>query len=265
MSTHIETGFLLKTNDFAKILSAVRGLRTRAAELARDLLKAHVIELAVKDLDQACMQQDGLRTVNFISSALDKLYQAQKEVRNTGYRDPDVDMSLTLTFFPFEDQTLGMAFAPNPRILAMVEGLPGWEDYHYQNQTDKPQEISEEDWEKRRRDWDVVLLDASGIPEREGFSIKVLPMIGLLSYQFAGDEPVVTDLNKRAHHIAVDNVVARAYRALDAKDKTIPKLTHLVFNATELPGYAEEKSRALQQLIPNPTLSMLKGITPETV
>lgn len=36
-----------------------------------------------------------------------------------------------------------------------------FEDYHYQNSTDKPKHISEEAWEQRRKDWDTV-LDSSG-------------------------------------------------------------------------------------------------------
>lgn len=48
----------------------------------------------------------------------------------------------------------------------------GLEDYHYQNQTDRPDSISSKDWNKRKRDWDTVLV--TGIPNKDGFVINLL-------------------------------------------------------------------------------------------
>lgn len=45
------------------------------------------------------------------------------------------------------------------------------EDYHYQNQTDMPDDISEEAWEKRCKDWEAYM--PSGIPARDGISIEL--------------------------------------------------------------------------------------------
>lgn len=43
--------------------------------------------------------------------------------------------------------------------MATTEGKPYFTDYHFQTSTDRPDEISEEEWEQRRRDWDRVLDD----------------------------------------------------------------------------------------------------------
>lgn len=44
-------------------------------------------------------------------------------------------------------------------------------DYHYQNQTDKPDDISDTAWDKRCHNWDKVM--PSGIPSKDGICITL--------------------------------------------------------------------------------------------
>jgi hypothetical protein len=41
-------------------------------------------------------------------------------------------------------------------VFSFLETLPELEDYHYQNQTDQPDDISEAEWEERRLVWDTL-------------------------------------------------------------------------------------------------------------
>ena len=89
----------------------------------------------------------------------------------------------SLVLFPISKRyTLMMAFGDDMRLLiynlstkrtnkakAFREKY-GLEDYHYQNSTDKPTNISKADWNKRRRDWDIAM--PSGIPSKDGMVIK---------------------------------------------------------------------------------------------
>lgn len=62
-------------------------------------------------------------------------------------------------------------FFPNNKIyenlLGKLENL-GFEDYHYQNQTDPPEDIPFEEYEKRGEIWDALLDSADG-NYRDGF------------------------------------------------------------------------------------------------
>ena len=259
MSTHIETGFLLPIRDFSKILIEVNALRAKAEVLAKELLQTHVIKEALYAFDQATMAGRAPGDADFLTVALDKMSEVQREVRKTGCLEPDVDMSLTLTFFPYKEVTLGMAFAANQKLLKLTSSLPGWTDYHYQNQTDPPDTVTEQEWVGRKKVWDEVLLSRSGIPNREGFTIQVLPIRGLLSLDFIGIGTICSDLNKRAHRIAADIAIATEYKKIPVEQRTLPCLTHLVLNSTDLPSYAQAKQDALSKLTPSPTLRMLKG------
>lgn len=44
-------------------------------------------------------------------------------------------------------------------------------DYHYQNQTDKPHDITQKQWELRRKTWDTAM--PSGIPSKDGIIITI--------------------------------------------------------------------------------------------
>lgn len=90
----------------------------------------------------------------------------------------------TIVIFPTNDnRTLFLAFG-NIITQYMKEILTSQEnnivlfrnkycikDYHYQNQTDMPDDISEEMWEKRYKDWETYM--PSGIPSRDGISIEL--------------------------------------------------------------------------------------------
>ena len=47
------------------------------------------------------------------------------------------------------------------------------EEYAYFNNTDKPDELTEDQWDRRSSDWDKALLAQTGIPEREGMGLIV--------------------------------------------------------------------------------------------
>ncbi len=78
----------------------------------------------------------------------------------------------TLYLYPLKDKLLCMYFGDASYRL-LLEDLPEFDNYHYQNQTDRPEEISEEDWTKRLNDW----TDAIGndfIPSNHGFCVNLI-------------------------------------------------------------------------------------------
>ena len=51
--------------------------------------------------------------------------------------------------------------------------LRGFSDFHYQNQTDRPPEISDEDWAARRKVWDDIFKHNSA-PSKVGFVFPII-------------------------------------------------------------------------------------------
>lgn len=84
------------------------------------------------------------------------------------------------------------------------------EDYHYQNQTDRPESITEKEWEQRRNDWNRMLQ--SGIPARDGIFIIILSqdtyenLLYSITYDDIIQHPNLTP-EQRAQKLAYDSVL----------------------------------------------------------
>ena len=85
--------------------------------------------------------------------------------------------------YPHEDNLYVQFFNPSDLgdYRSEVMELNGnFKDYHYQNQTDKPDEVSDEDWEERGRVWDEIFegLD-NDAPTGAGLRYTFITEMGL--------------------------------------------------------------------------------------
>lgn len=92
-----------------------------------------------------------------------------REVQRTSIRDPLVDFSFDLTFFPRKDKIMVMTFTEHNEYRKLLCDFFDAKDWHYQNQSDQPEEVSDAEWKQREKEWDEALPGA-GIPSENGFS-----------------------------------------------------------------------------------------------
>jgi hypothetical protein len=71
-------------------------------------------------------------------------------------RVTDFDLLLDICIFPQKENQLMLVFAENPSIIQKIIKELDLLDYHYQNASDKPKNVSAEDWQKRAADWKDV-------------------------------------------------------------------------------------------------------------
>lgn len=100
------------------------------------------------------------------------------------YRYYEYNFSNKIVFFPMKEKLLFMVFGNKLRHLmadlcfsddndsVIFRKSYGLEDYHYQDQTDRPDNISKEDWKQREADWDKAM--PSWIPANDGIVIEIL-------------------------------------------------------------------------------------------
>lgn len=126
----------------------------------------------------------------------DKTYSSLKDIFLKSY-DPKKDEDRVKTIFDFqklieEAMSKGYVSELSPEANAVVyfqegkiyvqffigrwdepENLPErFVDYHYQNQTDQPEEINDEEWEEREETWDKI-LEEEDIPSLAGFTYEI--------------------------------------------------------------------------------------------
>lgn len=144
-----------------------------------------------------------------------------------------------------------LRFADEATLIDAFEAMPEVEAYGYWNSSDRPDGVTEGEWDERRAFWDRVL---------PGFSTPVEVMLtwslrgtyhpGIL--RLASDRsPLILeelpDLDRRARRVAQDAVATAAVRAMPAAKPPVHEITSLVFRTLRTDQYPEvvDAARAL--------------------
>jgi hypothetical protein len=139
MSTKIYQGFLVKTDSAAEILALVDGFRPYIHRQGQKLFK---------DFVKLC----GLDEIKSWMNWMD----IRRETVEKGIRAPHVDTQFQLVFFPDGKRFLGIAFTEHERWFRQWLRQPLVQEYGYWDNTDKPKNVSQLDWDTRGCDWDRV-------------------------------------------------------------------------------------------------------------
>lgn len=83
----------------------------------------------------------------------------------------DYWLDCTMQIIPVGRKLLVLLFGNN-NLQKIVKNTLPLEDYHYQNSTDKPENITTRDWNLRRITWDKA-LSPDYIPSNHGFNVKL--------------------------------------------------------------------------------------------
>lgn len=76
-----------------------------------------------------------------------------------------------MQIIPLRDKILAMFFG-SMEIQSYLENTGDFDDYHYQDQCEKPDAISDEEWNQRRIDWEKA-IGPDYIPCKHGFCVEL--------------------------------------------------------------------------------------------
>ena len=278
MSTKLYNAFRLPTRSFTRILRDVSALREIARAQALEVIKSYVLKEALGAFDLACLDTaEKSSNVDYLCAAFSKTMDELENAKKSLYRSPLIDTSLTICFFPRKSDTLGLYFAENPGIAKLVQTLPGWQDFSYWDNTDRPGDVTSAQWAARRSAWNKALPGA-GVPAESGFSVTVLSMDSwYLSDAWDGLDKAF-DLNApvgcyedRVREHAVSLTVDEAMRreassaaaeeghALEARVPSMAKVARLFRTAKEQPEYPHALQKVQARLRRDVLVRDLRG------
>lgn len=137
---------------------------------------------------------------------LNMLERLRKNREEEFYEDIPDEMNCQLGIYPLEDKTLLMYFG-NYKARAVIENDPNILDYHYQNQTDRPENISEQEWDQRREDW-YKAIGTDYIPSHHGFMVDLFNRDGMfalydnrIDLSLPTEEKMLEELRDTCHSI----------------------------------------------------------------
>lgn len=170
MSTKIYNGIKFKSRNLTEILYQLQNIRN--------------ILLNICKSEEYVPQENLIDFINYkklISNINDNesklMFEINRKIQDAiNLNDEDVcwliPFNATVFVIPFEDGNFyGGLFCDNK--IARNYFNDCIEDFHYQDQTDKPDEISDEDWHKRQKIWDKIFETFWTFPET-GFEYKIL-------------------------------------------------------------------------------------------
>lgn len=115
----------------------------------------------------------------------------------------DYNYKCLLQIIPLKNKILALYFG-NPNIREYIEETDFFSDYHYQDQCDKPDSISDKEWKNRKSDWENA-IGPDYIPSRHGFSVDLFDTCNILpifkpsrikDIQFPSEEMQMKSLRK---------------------------------------------------------------------
>lgn len=257
MSTKLHHGYRLAEGvDPFDFLATVRA----HIDPVRDRADARVLaERAVAIVDKAAVH--GLTThagdnlADLMKTPLASAYLAwedeQAKLRETDRRHDPNRVELSFGRDPLTGRYGVLLFADEATLIAAFEAMPEVEAYGYWNNTDRPDEVTEAEWDERRAFWDRVLPGYQPPAEvmlswslRGTYNPGVMMLASKRSPLILEEMP---DLDRRARRAAQEAVSTAAVRAMPAAKPPVHEITSLVFRTLRTDQYPEvvDAARAL--------------------
>lgn len=173
MSTKIYNAFRIKRRvDVWALLWRVRDQGINNVRLA---LREHYLDLVrrMRTDDPSYLEQRS-RFPHDVAEHVLRLTLAHEQVRaayakdlGSPYRD-NYTLDVSVALYPFKGRYYLRPFCESCSVvrgaLDFVADLPELEDYHYQNQTDRPKHIGAREWSQRRKTWNGIFGRVNGLP-----------------------------------------------------------------------------------------------------
>jgi len=211
MSTKIYTGFKFKDNDLIKIHKHIMDFRQKADKIAKEELAKWYAKRISNVFDSLTLNKnftneymDNLKKYGILSTVHFELCERHREIERTKQRDPEIDFSFVLSILPLKNKILGIYYGENEKIINAWMNSDFVLEYHYQNQSDRPKDISYEEWRQRKRDWDKAL--EYDVPCMRGFMADIITKTNYLYIEEDEIIKYIPKFDERAIFFAKENL-----------------------------------------------------------
>lgn len=159
-----------------------------------------------------------------------------------------------LVFIPCDNKMFVMYFGDPIYKSVIADDHEHYVDYHYQNQCDRPEWITDEEWEQRSKDWEKA-IGPDYVPSRHGLTFSLVDYDSI-------DASAAVDMNfKKAYEMLddiaeqrVNNLFGSIQCPLLAADKEVPIdelacKANIVLESDEYKAWKEETLSCIKSKI----------------
>jgi hypothetical protein len=180
MSTTIYNGYKLPDGvDLSNVIQWARPVRQQLTQQANLLLYRDIARRACAMLDGYALVAMGLKEYDpsgrhdgdlWLSAEIE---QAQYRKKSLAEEYPSLtDTDTHLVVFPHESGLYAMLYAGNRELEEGFNAVDGVVDFSYWNNSDTPEDIEQDQWDKRGKLWDDLM--PSGVPSQDGLVVDLV-------------------------------------------------------------------------------------------
>lgn len=166
MSTKIHNGYQLPRMSITAMRAFLDKLHKKISPLQIKLARERFASVCSEFLDHKAL---GLPLKEFkreisiggpcaYGYAINTFLEKEEEFRKVPRRrDVGFDFEFEVCFIPIHHKLLAAIFTEQKVLVKAWESIKGVRDYHYQDSTDKPENVSDREWDRRGKDWNEAL------------------------------------------------------------------------------------------------------------
>lgn len=177
MSTKIYGGRRVKAKNFSEFYEFLTELREKAKPVAEDLCRTVCARDMIAKIDKATYNDEPINLKDIRYDMWKEFDEAKMEAKQKGRKVEHLDFNMSMfVFINPEVSTEYVYLYPiasyDREMLPVLDSIEGVEEYAYWNNTDKPEDLSEAEWEERELAWDLLLPGAGSLIEN-GMEFKL--------------------------------------------------------------------------------------------
>lgn len=231
MSTKIYNGLRIKYMSMQELIPFSKELRVQLEPIAKEeFLKSYtkMLEAAIVfiqtgvQIDSCIHNYNGLSalenpTFKDINRVIDKeirqFIKANKSATTISESASEFDFDTSICVFPLSRKILAVPIYNNERLMKALLENENITAYGYWNNTDKPNNVSNKEWNTRKKDWDKA-LPGIGVLRENGFIFDLIDTMWD-AYDFVYNVetiyPFLTDVNILISMVAKSKLLSEKY------------------------------------------------------
>lgn len=240
------------------VINQLHSLRSLMSRRAEKLIATAIAQTAVASLDHDVIF--GGERKNYLSEAYSEVRQRIKAVERDNTRDPEIDTGFDVVVCDDGLYAVMISFTEQSDWFEDLLSLAGAQDFSYWDGSDRPADVSAEEWSLRRRTYERILSqDPRGRPAGCGVTLSFLPPPGAPSIDLILS--VVPSPEYRAEKISKEIMVSDWIAAQGEREISNTEYMSFFTSLTspEIQIEISEKKSEILKRLPDVTLSSIKG------
>ncbi len=172
MSTKIYNGLRLQDHSLEQALAVLKSVRSDCVRAAR-IYTASVVVCEMAAMVDLTLNIPGTETPSPWWALNERMVEARRKVLGRGERCVTWDSSFEVCLIPHQGDLLALYYIENDHGYVEALMAAGFENYCYQNATDRPASVTKFEWAARERAWDTALPGITS-PAEQGFTFSVV-------------------------------------------------------------------------------------------